>query len=86
MDIQELREIMQKQDVLVKELGLPQAEYLNLVITRKTPPTGYDKIKTPFGLCSILNCQEKPDGYQTVFRVSRKQVYNLIKKLERPTK
>lgn len=78
MDKQSLIDMLQLQDDAAKAIGLPKTEYLHLVITRKNPPKGY-KIKTPFGLCDIANCQQKPDGYQTVFRVSRKQIDNLIK-------
>lgn len=82
MDRQELIDMFQKQDDLAKELGLPKSEYMCLVITRKNPPTGY-KIKTPFGLCDIANCQQKTDGYQTVFRVSRQQIDSFIKRLDK---
>jgi hypothetical protein len=65
-------------------ISLPKPDRFTFVITRRNPPRGY-KIKTPFGLCDIANCQEKPDGFQTVFWVTRDQVLNLIKKLDKET-
>jgi hypothetical protein len=43
------------------------------------PPQGY-KIRTPFGNCQIMNCQEKGGKFSTVFRASRAQIVAYLKK------
>jgi hypothetical protein len=81
MDIKGLKDAIEKSDKSAKEIGLPQAERFSFVIVTPKPPTGY-KARTAFGLCEILNCQQVDGGIQTVFSATRKQVLNLIKKLE----
>ena len=80
MKPEELIRAMQEADDLCEKHGLPQPDGLSLVIVRPRPPTGYDKIRTPFGLCKIMNCQEIDGLYQTVFRANRKQIVAYLRK------
>ena len=81
MDIQDLKDIINKGDTCAKEIGLPPPERFSFVIVTPKPPSGY-KVRTTFGLCEILNCQNVDGGIQTVFSATRNQVVKLIKKLE----
>lgn len=81
MDIQGLKDAIEKGDAAAREIGLPPPDRFSFVIVTPKPPTGY-KARTAFGLCEILNCQQVEGGIQTVFSATRKQVLNLIKKLE----
>ena len=66
-------------DKLAADMGLPPPPGLNLVIVRDKPPQGM-KIKTPFGNCAIMNCQEIGGRCQTVFHVTRKQILSYVKR------
>ena len=81
MTLQELEEILSRHDKVAAEYGIGDHHGASLVVVRDRPPTG-EKIKTPFGLCPILNCQEKEGKYQTCFAVSRKQLVTMICKLK----
>ncbi len=80
----EIIEYMSQADIFAASVSMPKPDRFTFVITRRNPPKGYT-VKTPFGLCDIACCQEKPDGFQTVFWASRQQVLNLLKKLEKET-
>ena len=79
MTPEELKAAIQNSDALREEIGLSKSEGTSLVVVRSKPPSGY-KIKTPFGLCRILNCQEINGRYQTVFWATRDQVERYLKK------
>lgn len=81
MTPKELYETIKNSDDWAAKYGLGQCEGLSLVWMTDRPPSGY-KIRTPFGNCEIMNCQEKDGRYQTVFRATRKQVLNYLKKCE----
>jgi len=57
----------------------------SMVEIRKTNPQG-GKLRTPFGLCTICQVQEKPEGYQVVFLVTNKQLSKFIKRVEKEQK
>lgn len=71
---------VQDADDLCEKHGLPKPDGLSFVVVRATPPSGY-KIKTPFGLCEIMNCQEIDGLYQTVFRATRDQIKRYLRKV-----
>lgn len=79
MTPEELKEVIETSDQFAAEHNLGQCDGVSLVMMTNRPPTGY-KIRTPFGNCDIMNCQEKLGRYQTVFRVSRKQALAYLKK------
>lgn len=80
----EMIETLKKSDAIAKEIGLPPCDGLAFVIVTPRPPQG-DKVRTAFGLCKIMNCQQVDGGFQTVFRATRKQIEKLISKLEKET-
>lgn len=73
----ELLDELEKCDKARSEMSLGLAEGLALVLIRPRPPNGH-KIRTPFGNCEIMNCQEKDGQYQTVFFATRKQIISYI--------
>lgn len=77
----ELREALQTSDKWAADNNLGECFGLSLVWMTDKPPQGY-KIRTPFGNCEIMNCQEKDGRYQTVFRATKKQILNYLKKCE----
>ena len=79
MKARELFDAVCASEKLAAEIGLSKPDGLSLVQVTDRPPTGY-KIRTPFGNCEIMNCQEKDGRYQTVFRATRKQIFNYLKK------
>ena len=79
MTPEELIRSMSKSDDLCEKHGLPKPDGLSLVIVRPKPPTGR-QIKTPFGLCEIMNCKEIDGLYQTVFRATREQIKRYLRK------
>lgn len=79
MTPEELRAALKKADDFLDENGLGPCENLSLVMETDRPPQGY-KIRTPFGNCQIMNCQEKGGKFSTVFRASRAQIVAYLKK------
>lgn len=79
MTPEELRDELKKADKFCSDEGLPPCPGIAMTIERPRPPSGY-KVKTPFGNCEILNCQEKGGRFVTCFRVSRAQIIAYLKK------
>jgi hypothetical protein len=77
----ELKKMLSDADQECEKIGLGKCNGLSLVWVKDTYPQGY-KVRTPFGNCDILQTQEINGQYQTVFRVSRKQILNYLKKVE----
>lgn len=77
----ELRETLERADRECLKMGLDKPDGLSLVIVRDSAPAGY-KIRTPFGNCDIMNCQEINGKCQTVFRASRKQIEGYLKRCD----
>lgn len=82
MNLDELEALLQNHDEFKRQGFRTDAHAASLVITRNHPPKGY-KIRTPFGVCQILNEQEKDGKIQIVFSVSRKQLQSTINKIKR---
>lgn len=81
MKLDELEKLLVEHDEFCKKHGAPEIFAGSFVVIRPRPPTGL-KIRTPFGLCVILNCKKTEGGnYQTCFAVTRRQLVALINKL-----
>ena len=84
MTPEDIVRLLSEADAMRKDIGLDgQADGLNLAVIRERPPSGYDKIRTPFGNCEILNCQPVHGGIQTVFYATRKQLLKYVEKANR---
>ena len=77
----ELKTMLAKVDADAERIGLSPSVGLPMVTMRKNCPRG-DSIKTPFGLCKIMNTQMKDGLVQVVFYAPRAAIEKYIKQSE----
>jgi hypothetical protein len=83
MNLEDLEHLLLMHEAQKEVYGALDNFAASLVIVRSEPPTGY-KIKVPpFGNCTILNVQAKPEGIQTCFVVTKKQLIKAVEAIKK---